>query len=275
MVVAGCCGYVALSSSATAKYSVYLKPCCSIPWGNRTNIFFLFGGTVSCTVSTLSHVEALNEFHSYLYYVMTVFYSKTNGWQWDSNIAAILAWFRLRCYYHSWIWRYLSVMKWNWSHTHLPCFPFSERAHTHTNTRPDALFSVCYLPRRLARRCTQQPLIPPHNTPSQANTWDHNAVAAIHAGSRMPLHKITMTREGQKTELFTVGVHAGQQYTFTPHRSKWIFLHHSEDNARVKGPGLRTGITHTQPSTDCKRSHLLLFNRADEQISYISQRDPH
>lgn len=135
---------------------------------------------------------------------------------------------------------------------------------THTQTHAQTHYFQCVTyPDDWPRRCTQQPLIPRHNTPSQANTWDHNAVAAIHAGSRMPLHKITMTREGQKTELFTVCVHAGQQYTFTPHRSKWIFLHHSEDNVRVKGPGLRTGLTHThtQPSTDCKRNHLLLFNR--------------
>lgn len=66
---------------------------------------------------------------------------------------------------------------------------------------------MCYLSRRSASRRTQSPLIPRHNAASHENTWHHNATAAISAASRMPVHKITMTRNRQKTVLFCISIH--------------------------------------------------------------------
>lgn len=83
----------------------------------------------------------------------------------------------------------------------------------HTHTHPKMEYFVCYLSRQLSSRRTQEPLIPPHNAASEANTWNHNAAAAIHAALRMPVHKITMTRGRQKTELLSVGVHADHNNT--------------------------------------------------------------
>ncbi len=87
-----------------------------------------------------------------------------------------------------------------------------QNTHTHTNTH--AIFcvlliqTVCLWMHTVAIDTSTQ-------RPSQENTWDHNAAAAIHAASRMPAHKITMTRSRQKTVLFCISIDTGYTHTHT------------------------------------------------------------
>lgn len=96
----------------------------------------------------------------------------------------------------------------------------------------EGLFSVHNSSKLVAPARTEPPLIPRHNTLSEENTWHHNTAAAIDAASRMPAHKISMTRSGQKTAFCPAlalkrnTIHA--LILLTPGRSKWISMRHSE-----------------------------------------------
>ena len=116
------------------------------------------------------------------------------------------------------------------------------QSDTHTYTHPDAVLCVCaLLPQTFLLLDTHSSHWYLHTIhPHKKTHGDHNAAAAIRTASRMPVHKITMTRSRQKTVLFCIRIHAGhnactQTHThthththtltntlFTPHMSKWI-----------------------------------------------------
>lgn len=96
----------------------------------------------------------------------------------------------------------------------------------------EGLFSVHNSPKLAAPARTEPPLIPRHNTLSEEDTRHRNTAAAIDAASRMPAHKITMTRRRQKTA-FCPALALKQNTIHTlillsPRRSKWISTRHGE-----------------------------------------------
>lgn len=130
-------------------------------------------------------------------------------------------------------------------------FPFIFIAFSYTNhpsivslmnihTHPDMVYCVYHLSRQPGFRLTLKPLIPHHNAPSQANTWDHNAATAKHAALHMPAQKIAMTRNQQKTDLFTVCVRTGHQTRAqcSPSQVKMVTAESSTHTGQAAGPML-------------------------------------